>query len=159
MEGKEGGGCNPILSALFWVETDGHWWLAGACNWEGRKKSFLGKTRQPKENGRPRKPNSRGLRKPEKTRTGTWTGRGDDVSLPRATFWALGTKGRDSWHVGIAGGGPTRKCSGTLPPQISQPLPHKSAGDRAGGDHTHYPSFYQQLGPGFRQTAKPGPIG
>lgn len=37
--------------------------MAGARDWEVSKRSFLAKTRQPKGNGRPRKPNSRRLEK------------------------------------------------------------------------------------------------
>lgn len=39
--------------------------MAGARDREVSKRSFLAKTRQPKGNGRPRKPNSRRLEKME----------------------------------------------------------------------------------------------
>ncbi|XP_070097138.1 embryonal Fyn-associated substrate isoform X1 [Equus przewalskii] len=36
LDGGEGARPARVLSALLWAGTDGHWWLAGACDWEAQ---------------------------------------------------------------------------------------------------------------------------
>ncbi|XP_014635970.1 PREDICTED: embryonal Fyn-associated substrate isoform X1 [Ceratotherium simum simum] len=36
LDGGEGASPARVLSALLWAGTDGHWWLAGACDWEAQ---------------------------------------------------------------------------------------------------------------------------
>lgn len=83
------------------------------------------------------------------------------MSAASGHFLVTGDKRQGQLACWNCGRRPTRKCNGTLPPRISQPLPHKSAGplvgDKAGviTPITHHPISSSSLGLGKLQSMAP----